>query len=409
MNSRERVLLAINGKQPDRVPIDLGGTAASGINVSAYLNLKRLLGLRTDEMQVFDIFGMMARVEQDVIEHFGIDTLLVPSLCPYFGIPINEWKSWSLLDGASVQVPVGFHTTEDKDGSLLLIVDGQEVGRMPRGETYFLMLEESDVGGLAALVDPPDPDSISFSLFTDEDLRFRQNIARDLYETTDKALVITMDNIRWDTSLSNWFYAMAADPDRTFELHEKKSFSLIEKVKQLAEAVEPYVCVCTFLQDYGTQRGEMVSPETFERLVVPHYRRVFDWIHENTSWKVMFHSCGSIYNLLPHMIEMGVDIINPVQCRAARMEPQRLKAEFGDRLVFWGGGVDTQTVFPFGSTGEVRQQVRERISILGQGGGFVFAPSQDIQGDVSAANVVAAYEAAREFGGYPLETSRNGG
>ena len=123
----------------------------------------------------------------------------------------------------------------------------------------------------------------------------------------------------------------------------------------------------------------------------------------------MFHSCGSIYNLLPHMIEMGVDIINPVQCRAARMEPQRLKAEFGDRLVFWGGGVDTQTVFPFGSTGEVRQQVRERISILGQGGGFVFAPSQDIQGDVSAANVVAAYEAAREFGGYPLETSRNGG
>ena len=405
MNSRECVLAAINRQEPDRVPIDLGGTAASGINVNAYVQLRNLLGLKADNVQVFDVFGMMARVEQDVIEHFNIDTMLVPSLRPRFGIPINEWKPWHLPDGTLVQVPVGFQTVEEAGGSLLLIVNGEAVGRMPKNETYFLELAESDMGGLDALVDPPDPDTETFSLLTDEDLRFRQEIAKNLYETTDKALIIDLvDNIRWNTSITNWLFAMAADPDRTFELHEKKSLALLERVKQLAEAVGPYADVFAIYQDYGQQRGELISPETFKRLVAPHYRRIFNWIHENTDWKVLFHSCGSVYNLIPHIIEMGADILNPVQCHTAHMEPQRLKAEFGGRLVFWGGGVDTQTVLPFGTPDEVRQQVKERISIFGPSGGFVFAPTQDIQADVPPENLVAMYDAVREYGRYPLET-----
>ena len=233
MNSRERVLVTINHEEPDRVPIDLGGTAASGINVTAYIRLKKLLGLRTDNVQVFDIFGMLARVEQDLIERLDTDTMLIPELCPHFDIPINAWKPWRLFDGTLVQVPVGFQTTKDRDGSLLLIIDGQPMGRMPENGTYFLELMESEMGGLAALAEPPDPDTQTFSLLTDEDLRFRQEIAKNLYETTDKALVIdTTDNIRWDTSIANWLFAMAADPDRTFELHEKKSLALLETVKQ---------------------------------------------------------------------------------------------------------------------------------------------------------------------------------
>lgn len=406
MNSRERVLAVINHQRPDRVPIDLGGTAAAGINVSAYIRLKRLLGLKTNNVQVYDVFGMMARAEPDVIEHLDIDAMLVPALCPRFDIPIKHWKPWHLFDGTPVQVPLGFQTAEEKDGSLLLMVNGRAMGRMPRNGHYFSELANATMGGLDMLVDPPDPDTVTFPLFTDEDLRFRQEIAKNLHETTHKALVVDIaDNMRWNTSIPNWLFALAADPERTFELHEKKSLNLIAKLKQLAEAVGAYVQVFVIYQDLGTQMGEMISPEAFQRLMAPHYRQVFDWIHKNTKWKVLFHSCGSIYRLIPHMIDMGVDILNPVQCNAAHMEPEKLKAEFGDRLVFWGGGVDTQTVLPSGTPDEVREQVRERISKLGAGGGFVFAPTQEIQADVPPENIAAMYEAALEYGRYPLETT----
>ena len=405
MNSRERVWAAINHRQPDRVPIDLGGTAATGIVANAYIRLRNAYGLGTGGVQVFDVFGMMARVEQDLIDRLGVDTMLVPSLCPRFGIPIDVWKPWRLLDGMPVQVPAGFQVERQPDGSLLLMVKGEAVGKMPKDGFYFSEVANSTMGGLDSLLDPPDAGSVSFPTLTDEDLRFRQDIARNLHEATDRALIVDLiDNIRWDTSIPNWLYATAADPERTFALHEKKTETLIEEVRQLAEAVGPYVQVFAIYQDYGTQRGELISPATFERLVVPHYRRLFAWIHRHTSWKVLFHSCGSIYGLIPHMIDMGVDILNPVQSNTERMDPARLKAEFGDRLAFWGGGIETQSVLPFGTPNEVRRQVRERISIFGPGGGFVFAPTQDIQADVPLLNLVAMYETVREYGRYPLPT-----
>ena len=404
MNSRERVIAAINHQEPDRVPVDIGGQAATGINVTAYMRLKRLIGLGVEDVQVYDIFGMMARIEPDVIERFGGDTMMVPALSPRFDIPIKEWKHWRLPDGTPVQVPLGFDTVEESDGSLLLMVNGDAVGKMPADGHYFSELAVSVMGGIESLEDPPDPDTVTFPLLTDEDLRFRQEVARNLYEATDKALVFDLaDNLRWNTSIANWLYAVAADPDRVYELHEKKGLNFIERFKQLKQALGPYVDVFVIYQDLGTQRGEMISPDMFKRLMAPHYRRMYDWVHQNTGWKTLFHSCGSVYYLIPHMIEMGVDILNPVQCRAVRMGPQRLKEEFGDRLVFWGGGADTQTVLPFGTPEEVRQQVRERVLTFGPGGGFVFGTTQDIQAEVPPENVLAMYEAVRDYGHYPLE------
>ena len=405
MNSRERILAALNHQRPDRVPLDIGGCAATGVNVSAYVRLKRLLGMSVENIHVYDIFGMMARIEPEVLEQFGADAVMVPALRPRFDIPIDEWKPWRLSDGTPVQVPAGFQTVEERDGGLLLMVNGEAVGKMPSGGHYFSELANAAMGGLDSLVDPPDPDTVTFPLLADEDLRFRQEIARNLYETTDKALVFDLaDNLRWNTSIPNWLFAVAADPDRVYELHEKKSLNFIERFKQLKEAIGPYVHVFVIYQDLGTQRGEMISPQAFERLMVPHYRRMYDWVHQNTHWKTLFHSCGSVYHLIPHFIEMGADILNPVQCSAARMGPQRLKDEFGDRLVFWGGGTDTQTVLPFGTPGEARQQVRERISILGADGGFVFGTTQDIQAEVPPQNILAMVDAVRAYGRYPLET-----
>ncbi len=403
MNSRERVRATIHRQQPDRVPIDLGASAASDIHLYAYVKLRQRLGLSLDHVRVYDLFGMAAWVERDVLERFDVDVMRVPVLAPRFGIPIKEWKPWRLPNGTAVQVPIGFQTREDTDGSLLLLVDGHAVGRMPKSTPYFLDLVESDMGGLQSLAEPPDPDSVEFPVLADEELRFRQEGAKHLYDTTDKALIVElMDVLRWNTSITNWLFALAADPARTFELMEKKSLAILERVKQLAQAVGPYVDVFAMYADFGTQRGELIAPDVFKRSIVPAYHRVFDWIHAHTHWKVFFHSCGSIYRLIPHIIEMGADILNPVQCNAANMEPERLKKEFGDHLVFWGGGIDTQTVLPFGTTEEVRQQARERISILGVNGGYVFAPTQDIQADVPPDNLIAMYDAAREYGRYPL-------
>jgi len=403
MTSRDRVIKAINRQQPDRVPIDLGGMAASGICVDAYYRVKMKLGLRTDEVKVYEIFGMMAWVEQDIIDAFSVDTMMVPALCPSFNIPINRWKRWTLKDGTPVKVPLGFITREEKDGSLLLMVEGEPVGKMPADSLYFSEPAKATMGAIDSMVDPPDPDKVEFPLLEEKDLNFRRDVARNLYQTTDKALILDIaDSIRWNTSVPNWLFAIASEPQRTSELHEKKSLNLIERLKQLWEAVGSYAQVITIYQDLGTQRSELISPESFESLIVPHYKRISNWIHHNTTWKFMLHSCGSIYGFIPHMISMGVDILNPVQCAAKRMDAANLKARFGDKIVFWGGGTDTQTVLVFGTVEEVIRHVLERILLLGHTGGFIFAPTQEILAEVPTENIIAMYQAAYEYGRYPL-------
>jgi len=223
MNSRERVRRVLKHELPDRVPIDIGGTSASGINVYAYYKFKKKLGKKTDDIKIYDIFGMIAQVEMDIIETLGIDTILVHSLCPRFGIPTDQWKPWTLKDGEPVKIPVSFKTVEEDDGSLLLVVNDKAVGKMPAEGHYFSELANSAMGSIDSLTGPPDPDDLTFSLLEEEDLRFRQNIAKRLYETTDKALITDLnDNLRWDTSMSNWLFAIASAPEISYKLHKKK-------------------------------------------------------------------------------------------------------------------------------------------------------------------------------------------
>jgi uroporphyrinogen decarboxylase len=400
MNSRERVRRAIHHQEPDRVPIDLGGTSATTISVRTYAAHRAHLGLGQDALRINDVFSMTAEIGEDVHQRLETDVRLIQALTPRFGIALESWKPWRNPDGLKVEVPGGFDLARDVDGTLLLLVGGETVGRMPVSGQYFSEVANSTTGD-AALSDPPDPDAVSFPVLTDEDLRFRQTSARYLSGTTDKALVVEIgDNLRWCASAADWMYALASDPSRAAELHEKKSRNLLDKVRQLAQALGSSVDIVAFYQDLGTQRSELISPQTFMEIVAPHYRPIFDWIHRNTNWSVFFHSCGSIYRLIPAMIEMGVDILNPVQTNADGMDAARLKAQFGAALTFWGGGVDTQTILPFGTIDEVRAQVRSRIGRFAPGGGYVFAPSQDIQPDVPAANVAAMYESAIEAGGY---------
>jgi uroporphyrinogen decarboxylase len=234
-------------------------------------------------------------------------------------------------------------------------------------------------------------------VFTDEELAWRRHWAETLRRETDKALVGDFGAIlgRWG-SYQEWMYTIGADPGYVLAFYERKIENLLTNMRLYAQAIDNHIDIVTLGEDFGTQKGLMISPRMFRELVAPYYKRLFDWVHQHTPWKVSFHCCGGIYPIINTLIECGVDILNPVQTSAVGMEPRRLKAEFGDRLVFWGGGIETQTTLPFGSLDEIRAQVRERIQVFGPGGGFVFSPIHNIQNDVSPDRLLAMYEAVHE-------------
>jgi len=399
MTSREIVVKAVNHQSTDRVPFDIGATAASGINTFSYIKLREKLGLKNSDIKVIDIFGMLAKVDPDIMEALGIDTVLAPSLRPRFGLSIKRYKEQTFWNNVKVFIPYEAEIVINDDKSMLLSANGKIVGKMPKNNYYFSEIANSTMGDIGQLDEPIDPDKAEFEdSFTDEEIEFRYRTTKDYYYNTDKAVVIDYtDNIRWNTSIPNWLYSMAAFPEKTNQLHEKKSYAILERVKLLAQAIGSYAQIFAIYQDYGTQRSELVSPDMFKELIMPHYKRIFNWIHENTDWKILFHSCGSILKIIPYMIEMGIDILNPVQCEASFMDPKYLKETYGDKLVFWGGGVDTQNVLNYGSKEEVYNQAKERISILGKGGGYVFAPTQDIQPDVPVENIIAMAKAVKSF------------
>ncbi len=398
MSSRERVLAAINHQEPDRVPIDLGGTRVTSIEPGVYARLRERLGIQGDPVKVMDVWQMLAWVEQPAVERLGVDVLPVPRLVQDFGMRIDAWRPWQLDDGTPVQMPANFEPVQDSEGSLCIYQDGELVGKKVPASPFFDRMVEFKV------YDPlPPVKSFPMPIFTDEDLAWRRHWAETLRARTDKALMGEFGPIlgRWG-SYQEWMYTIAANPDYVLAYYERKIESLLTNLKLYADAVGDNIDVVWWGEDFGTQTGLMISPRMFKQMVAPYYRRLFDWVHAHTSWQVFFHCCGAIYPIIGTWIECGVDILNPVQTTATGMEPTKLKAEFGDRLVFWGGGIDTQTVLPFGTLEEIRQQVRERIRIFGPRGGFVFNPIHNIQGDVTVDRLLAMFDAVHEYGQYPL-------
>lgn len=397
MTSRERVLTTLDHRVPDRVPLDLGASRVTGVNPAPYAALRRLLGLPAQPPRVMDVWQMLAWVEEPVVEALGLDVLAVPRLVQDFGVRLDAFAPWTLADGLDVLMPDRFRPVTEPDGSLALYLEGERVAVKAPASPYFDRTVEMKV------YDPlPPVESFPMPLFTAEDLEWRRRYAATLRARTDKALLGEFGMIlgRWG-SYQEWMLTVAGDPDYVRAYYERKCACMIRNAELYAQAVGDTIDIVWLGEDFGTQQGLMISPEVFRDLVAPYYGRLYDWIHRNTTWKVFFHCCGAIRPIIPTLIEIGVDILNPVQAEASGMEPIGLKRDFGDDIVFWGGGVDTQTVLPFGTLDEVRAQVRERIDILAPGGGYVFTASHNIQGDVSGERLLALYRAAAAYGGYP--------
>lgn len=394
MNSRQRVLSAIGHRQPDRVPIDLGGTRQSGIAASTYHQLKQRLGISTPT-KVYDVYQMLAEVEREVMQRFGADVIGINRPAVAFGIVNQDWKPWKLFDGTPVEVPGGFQPVTEHSGDLVLLRDGEPIARMPKGGYYFDRLEVYP-GGNHTPVEQVNPPVISDQLC---DHYAAQSEA--LFQNTDLAIIAPLGppfELFYGLGtggFETWMMALAAEPDYVNALCDKLVDVWLENLRRFSEAVGNRVQILQFNDDFGTQDAPFLSTKMFRELIMPHYKRGLDWVHANTEMKVFLHSDGAIAALIPSILEMGVDILNPVQTSAKGMDAQMLKSVFGDRLVFWGGSLDCQNTLPFGTPDEVAEEVQEHARVFSPGGGYVFASVHNIQANVPPENVIAMFDAVR--------------
>ncbi len=396
MSSRERVLASINHQLPDRLPLDLGATRVTGIQPGILTRLRQQLGLPASPAKVMDVWQMLAWVDRATIDALNADALPVPRLVMDFNMRLNSWRPWKLSDETPVQMPGNFETHEENDGSLVIYHNNEIVARKAVSSPYFDKVLETRM----SYTNPP-IETIPLITLSHEELTWRKHWAETLRAETDKALVgdFGFNLGRWG-SYQEWLYTLGADPDYVRCWYDRKIENLLENVKLYAEAVGDNIDIFWLMEDFGTQKGMMISPKSFKELIAPKYKRLFSWIHKNTAWKIFFHSCGGIYPIINSLIDCGIDILNPIQTAASGMDPNRLKTEFGSQITFWGGGIDTQDTLPFGTPQDVRKQVRERISIFSPGGGFIFNPIHNIQDDVPVENLIAMYETVHEYGVY---------
>jgi uroporphyrinogen decarboxylase len=385
VTSRERILAAINHQPVDRVPIDFGGTRQSGISVWAYERLRQRLGLHNPKpARVFDMFQMLAEIEQKVAYRFGADCVALNRPAVAFGIPNRDWKLFRFSDSLCVEVPGEFDPESDGAGGWVLKRGGQEIAVMPGGGFYFDRLEK-------------------YPGATHPDLTTWRAPRLALFDSTDKAIIATLGppyelfNGIGQGGFEQWMLTFASEPEYVGYLYQELTDAWLDNLSAFHAAVGDRVQVIQICDDFGTQNAPFLSVKMFRERLLPAYKRGLDWIHAHTSWKVMLHSDGALIPLLPSIVEMGVDILNPVQTSAVGMAPVKLKREFGTRLAFWGGSCDPQSTFPNGARDEVAAETYRNLSVFMPGSGYVCASIHNIQANVPPENVIALFDTALNF------------
>ena len=401
MNSRERILAALDHRQPDRVPLDLGGSVLTGMHVSSVYRLRQALHLDPPgtPVKVIDPYQMLGEIGSDLVEAVEADVLPVPTPTTLFGFPKTGWKPWRLFDGTPVLVPAAFNTEADENGDILMYPEGDRSvppsARMPQGGYYFDEIVRQPPL-VEARLDPAD-NCEEFTILSAEVVRYYAEESERLERTTDKTLFAGFCFSSFG-DIEEWYVSTLTRRDYVYRVFERQAEVALANLSRLHAALGERVHVTLVTgTDFGAQTTSFISPQSYRDLYQPFHRAVNDWVHRHTRWKTFIHSCGSVLELIPEFIASGFDILNPVQTAAAGMDPRTLKERFGERLVFWGGGVDTQHTLPFGTPAQVRKQVRERLEAFAHGGGFVFAAVHNIQAGVPVENLLALFQAARDY------------
>lgn len=416
MNSRQRLIATLEHKPVDRICVDFGAGGQTGIGVLAVDRLRKaILGDHSYRVKVTEPYQMLGEIDERLRIALGLDVVGISPPTNMFGFRNEGWKPFTMFDGTEVLVPERFNYTVTDDGDLLMYPEGdttvEPCARMPKGGYFFDSVRRQEPIQEDKL-DPMD-NCEEFGELSQEDVEYFAKRVDYYYQNSDYGIYLTIPGVAFgDIALvpapwlkqpkgirdvEEWYISTAIRRDYVYKVFEKQCEIGLANIEKLAGALGNKVQVA-FVSgtDFGTQRAPFISIQAYRDLYKPFQKAINDKIHQLTSWKVFIHSCGSIYQLIPDMIEAGFDVLNPVQCSAAEMDPVRLKKEFGKDLVFWGGGVNTQGTLPFGTPQEVYDEVRRRIEIFSVGGGYVFNSIHNIQSNVPVENILAMFNAIRD-------------
>ena len=408
MKSRDRVLAALNHGETERVPVDFGGHRSSGIAAIAYAKLRRALGITGGNVYVYDMLQQLAIVEPPVLERFGVD---VVEMGRGFMPEDSEWQDWVLPDGTPCKVPGYLKLAREGEDWYLLADDGTPMAVQKQGTLYFeqvhfpLMergIEEDNFEDIAAMcaktmwAGVPHPGA-HFALDEAGLTRLAADACK-LRESTDRAIVglfgANMFELpQWLYRMDNYLAYMALCPEAIHRLSEALCDMYMQNLEKWLGAVGPHIDVILFGDDLGGQNGPLLSPAMYREYYKPYHRRMWGRAKELADVKVMLHCCGGVRELLPDLIDAGLDAINPVQVNCAGMGAAGLKADFGRDMTFWGGGCDTRDVLAYADSATVARHVREQAAIMRRGGGFVFQQVHNIMADVPPENVIAMFDA----------------
>ena len=413
--SRDKVRCALNHQNAGSIPVDFGSTAVTGIHCRIVEALRNYYGLAPRPVKIVDAFQMLGEIDAELAEKIGVDCIGIGGPKDIFDLDTTRMHEQTTPWGQRVLVPEAMDLTPDMRGDVYVYAGGDQnyppSAVMPKG-CYFINAIERQQPIEEDRLDPED-NVEEFGLLTENDLAYYCAEADKAYQTGravvasfggtalgDVAFVpgMGLKQPKGIRSVVEWYMSTAMRQDYLHQVFEKEIDIAIANYEKLWAALGDKIdVVLTCGTDFGSQESQFCSIDTFRELWLPHYRRMNDWIHQHTTWKIFKHSCGAIIPILPGLIEAGFDIINPVQINAKDMDSRRLKEEFGSQLTFWGGGVDTQKILPFGTPDEIRRHVMGQCEILGRDGGFVFNADHNVQANVPVDNVVAMFDALKDI------------
>jgi len=418
MTSKERTLKALAHESPDRIPIDFGATPVTGIHVLAIERLREHFGFEKRPVRVIEPYQMLGEIDPELMDALQIDIIGLNPKNNMFGIyNSGELKEFETFWGQTVLVPKNFNTSYDDSGNLLIHPEGDLTvtasAKMPKASYFFdAVIRQEPID--ESKLNPAD-NLEEFNPIEDEDLEYWKEEIKKV-EGTDKAVIanfggtalgdialvpgLNLKRPKGIRDIAEWYMSVIMRPDYIHEIFSKQSdiaLSNLDKIYKIVRDKVDIVFLCG--TDFGTQDSQFCGIDTLEEMYLPYYKKINNWIHDNTNWKTFKHSCGAVEPFINSFIEAGFDILNPVQINATGMDPRHLKDTYGDKITFWGGGVDTQKVLSFGTENEVKDQVEENLRIFGENGGYVFNTVHNIQANVPPRNLIAMLETIKKVNG----------
>jgi uroporphyrinogen decarboxylase len=406
MTSKDRVLSSLNHTQPDRIPVDLSGYRSSGISAIVYPKLRAALNLEQRSVDVYDPVQQLAICHEDVLDRLGIDTI---ELGRGFCLEDKWWSDWILPDGTPCRMPVWAKPERMGQSWVLRSSFGRVIARMPEGSVHFdqvywpFLDGEEDLARIEELypehmwtgiASPPGPSVASAGELAAG--------ARALRARTDRAILglfggNLLEMGQFYYRMDNFLAMLGSEPRRVHRFLDALVEIHLRNLERYLHAVGDSIDVIVFGDDLGAQNSPQISPRMYREFFKPRHAVMWKRAKELAHLKVMLHCCGAVRPLLPDLIDAGLDAINPVQISCRGMEAEGLKRDFGRDLTFWGGGCDTQRVLPHCAPEEVREHVLHQCAVLAPGGGFVFQQVHNILANVPVENILAMYQAVRDF------------